>query len=150
METIENSQEIEIPGKYFEVNFRKKRFIFTACHQIPSRSIHYKGNPIICYRCAGINLGFIGTILLHTLALLLPILTLDDYVLSWASGSALFVVLFLIAIQLPLIFDGGIQALSDRYESKNPIRMITGLMAGIGQFYIGFFMGYSFKLLMGW
>lgn len=84
----------------------------TNCHQISSRSYSYGGNQMpFCARDLGI---FAGLALGFTVALRRrPVLSLP---------------LVLLAL-VPIGLDGTIQLLTD-YESTNPRRLITGLLAG--------------------
>ena len=83
------------------------------CHQLSHRSYEYNNNQMpFCARdvgiFAGLALGFIGS-LGRRVELTLPIVIL---------------------CLLPIGLDGTVQLLTD-YESTNPKRVITGLIAGI-------------------
>ncbi|ERJ13234.1 DUF2085 domain-containing protein [Haloplasma contractile] len=87
------------------------------CHQIPSRSFFYKGKQFpICARCTGLLIGYI---------LFIPIAFLIGF-----KG-------YMILLILPMVIDGSIQSRT-RYESKNGIRLITGILGGIAILYMIF------------
>ncbi|MFO7619436.1 MAG: DUF2085 domain-containing protein [Thermoplasmata archaeon] len=93
------------------------RFFYNAgdanCHQHAERSLFLNGNQMpFCARCTAIFLGLaLGVGILMFLALELNIL-------------------WIILGLVPMALDGGIQLLTD-YESSNPMRLITGGIAGI-------------------
>lgn len=83
------------------------------CHGLPDRSLRWSGRPLpICARCTGLWIGY-GLAATMVWFWMLP---------WWLS-------LWLVA---PLIADGGTQALGWR-TSNNTLRLVTGLMAGIGE-----------------
>jgi len=93
------------------------RLLFRVlCHGIPSRCIELFGVPMpICARCVGIYAGLLIGLLVFWL---LPIIT----------ERAMRVFLF-IAVT-PLAIDGVTQLVRLR-ESTNPLRMATGIAAGL-------------------
>ncbi|OIR20587.1 MAG: hypothetical protein BEU01_01485 [Marine Group III euryarchaeote CG-Epi4] len=83
------------------------------CHQLSHRSYAYNDNQMsFCARDTGI---FVGLVLGFT----------------YASRKKMILTLpLVIAALIPIGLDGTIQLLTD-YESTNPKRLVTGLMAGI-------------------
>ena len=99
-----------------EMNFLAKFIYYVGdlnCHQLSHRSYSYNDNQMsFCARDTGIFLGL---------------------VLGFMYASRKKIVLTLplvIATLLPIGLDGTIQLLTD-YESTNPKRLITGLIAGV-------------------
>ena len=99
-----------------EMNFLAKFIYYVGdlnCHQLSQRSYSYNDNQMsFCARDTGIFLGL---------------------VLGFMYASRKKIVLTLplvIAALLPIGLDGTIQLLTD-YESTNPKRLITGLIAGV-------------------
>ena len=85
---------------------------FCGCHCREERSFHYHGQRFpICARCTGELVGILSAALWY----------------PWVHISLLWVIL----LMLPLVLDGGIQALGF-YESTNSRRFITGLLFGYG------------------
>ena len=83
------------------------------CHQKPERSFFWKGKQFpVCARCTGIYLGYLS----------FPLFNFELIELS----SWICVLLF-----APTIIDGLTQAFCKR-ESNNVLRLITGLIAGVG------------------
>lgn len=82
------------------------------CHQIASRSYYLNGNEMpFCARDLGI---FVGLVLGMALAIVTRIKP----------------PIYLVALGfVPMALDGGWQLVSD-YESTNPVRLMTGLLAG--------------------
>jgi uncharacterized membrane protein len=93
------------------------------CHRIPSRSFFYKGKQFpICARCTGLLVGYI---------LFIPIIffvTPNIVLVSFLLG--------------PMIIDGTIQRFT-RYESNNILRLVTGILGGIGIFMLIAYICYS-------
>jgi len=84
-----------------------------ACHRKPERSFFYKGRQFpLCARCTGIYLGF----------LIMPFTLFNIVQLSFLVS---------LLITLPALFDGLIQS-QTKYLSNNYLRLITGILAGIG------------------
>lgn len=83
------------------------------CHRLPSRSFWYRGKPFpVCARCTGIWIGYVVGLPL--------ILWLQPH---W---------LISLVLALPAILDGGSQLLRWR-ESNNVLRVITGILLGLGE-----------------
>ncbi|MDD3159986.1 MAG: DUF2085 domain-containing protein [Candidatus ainarchaeum sp.] len=97
----------------FKLKIFNKKIKFCFCHHLPERSIKFFGiEKYLCARCFGMTLGaVIGIILFY---------------LNWKFN--LFVLILLI---IPLIFDGLSQMFLDR-KSNNLLRLITGILFGIG------------------
>lgn len=86
--------------------------IFMGCHQMESRSLHFRGRPLpICARCTGELIGFFTAAILAV----------------WFLPPKGLCTLFL----LPMILDGAIQRMT-LYESTNPRRLWTGFLFGYG------------------
>lgn len=82
------------------------------CHQIAERSFYLNGNELpICSRDVGISIGLMVGMAIG----LLYIRRINPLLL--AVGL------------LPMLLDGGIQAISS-YQSNNTLRIVTGLIAG--------------------
>ena len=90
------------------------RVEFVACHRLPERSFAWRGRQFpVCARCTGILLGWAAyPFFLFGLAAL-PL---------WLS----------LALNVPALVDGGTQA-AGRRTSTNLLRLVTGLLAGLGQ-----------------
>lgn len=91
----------------------KFKIQLTACHRLPHRSFFWRGKQFpVCARCTGIHLGYLS----------FPLFLFDFISLNiWVT----------IVLILPTFLDGLTQAIFNR-ESNNILRVITGLMAGIG------------------
>ena len=84
--------------------------IVFGCHCLDSRSLHYRGKRLpLCARCTG------------ELAGILLCLAAFPFFRAPALPAA--------GLLLPLIADGGLQALTP-YESGNGRRVVTGLLFG--------------------
>jgi uncharacterized membrane protein len=84
------------------------------CHQLPDRSLFLNGNEMpVCARDIGIMMGLV-------IGMAAALLWHQRFRFLWA------VLLF-----LPMLADGGLQAITS-YQSTNTLRLITGLLAGIG------------------
>jgi uncharacterized membrane protein len=89
------------------------KFIFTLCHRMPNRSFFWKGKQFpVCARCTGIHIGYITY----------PLFLLDIWTLN------LTITLLLI---IPTCIDGITQAFFQR-ESNNSLRLVTGIISGVG------------------
>jgi uncharacterized membrane protein len=87
------------------------------CHQLKDRSFFLNGNQMpYCARDTGIFIG---------LAIGMLLLLLLSPKFSWLA---------LIALCIPILADGGIQLITN-YESTNLLRLITGLLGGVGAAY---------------
>lgn len=92
---------------------------YWGCHQMPQRSFSAYGCQFpLCARCTGILLGEISVIILLIIGWRLS---------AWAA----------LLWMLPMIADGSVQLLYDRYESTNIRRLITGALFGTA---LGFFL----------
>jgi len=90
------------------------KIMFVACHRIPERSFFYKSKQFpVCARCTGMLLGYFS----------FPL-----YVLHIFTAN----IFIALALNIPAYIDGVTQAASLR-ESNNTLRVITGLLSGIGQ-----------------
>jgi len=92
------------------------------CHQLTERSFSINGNQMpFCARDVGIFIGLVAGML---------IVLLVSPRFSWPV---------LAALVSPILFDGGVQ-LTGWYESSNPMRLITGMLGGIGaSYFLGHF-----------
>ncbi|MDQ0245822.1 putative membrane protein [Bacillus fengqiuensis] len=87
---------------------------FMPCHRKRERSLVIKGKQFpVCFRCMSILMGYIAVIPLYILSIAFPI-----YVA--------------VLLNIPMLIDGYTQLKGWR-ESSNLLRMVTGLMSGIGQ-----------------
>lgn len=87
------------------------------CHQRPDRSFFIRGHQLpLCSRCTGIVIGASAYILY---SFLIPV----EYNLN--------MVIVCILLQLPYIIDGTTQYFKIR-QSNNILRLITGLLGGVG------------------
>jgi len=88
------------------------------CHQKVERSYFINGNQMpFCSRCTGIFLGL-------ALGMLISIIFYNKIVFSDK------IVIFILLLILPLVIDGTMQ-LFGVWESKNIIRIVTGILTGI-------------------
>lgn len=84
------------------------------CHRMKSRSLTIKGYTLpICARCTGILLGYLFFPFLFVFELYFPL---------WLG----------IAFNFPMVLDGWTQKRQFR-KSNNPLRLITGIVSGLGQ-----------------
>lgn len=129
-----------------DIKVGKRHFLMTSCHRIPERSFHYKGKPVLCYRCLGLNGGFF---LFTFIQLILGIIslstgltiTITPLINQYISKNLLIKFLLIIMTQLPFIIDGSLQAIWNKYTSNNITRSVTGFIGGFGQFYLFVFLG---------
>lgn len=85
---------------------------FCGCHCRDDRSFHYHGRRFpVCARCTGELAGILAAAACYPFAHLGAV---------WAALAL-----------LPLVLDGGVQALSG-YESTNGRRFVTGVLFGWG------------------
>lgn len=81
------------------------------CNGIPSRALHIGDFCfILCYRCSGVIIGLLATL----------------YYLRKNKPKIKYVLLI-----IPMIIDGYLQLLTS-YLSNNSLRLITGILFGIG------------------
>lgn len=98
--------------KYYYMNIMKY-----FCHQRPDRSFFIHGHQFpVCSRCTGIIIGAASCMIY----LYLTRITYDYTML-----------ILCIILQLPYIIDGTTQYLKLR-ESNNILRLITGILGGVG------------------
>ncbi|CAK7000580.1 DUF2085 domain-containing protein [Fusobacterium varium] len=91
--------------------------ILFMCHSRPDRSFYFNGKQFpICARCTGVLLGWIIGII-YCILLEVP--------RGWVT----------VLILIPLMVDGGTQALGKR-ESNNILRCVTGILFGMGAIFI--------------
>lgn len=91
-----------------------------TCHKRPDRSFHYKGKPFpICARCTGLGVGYLASFAVLLVCGLF----------SWWLIPLLI---------LPTVIDGTGQ-LFNKWTSNNTRRFLTGILAGVGIFYILFY-----------
>ena len=110
----------------------KRKLHIAFCHRKPERSFFWKGKQFpVCARCTGIHLGYFT----------FPLFMFNVFTLN---------IWWTIALILPTYIDGLTQAFFKR-ESKNMLRLITGLTAGIGEMslvaIIGHFIGNQILLI---
>lgn len=99
-----------------------KNIKFVFCHRRPDRTLKFKGKYFpVCARCTGIYVGALFILLLHYFNLSVG--------LTYVKGKDL--LFLLIILMLPTVIDGTTQLLKWR-ESRNWIRVMTGLFFGIG------------------
>lgn len=83
------------------------------CHRMPERSFFIKGKQFpICARCTGILCGYIVAIICFL------------YFISFSIIASILLI-------LPMVIDGTGQ-LYHKWQSTNPRRFFTGLLAGVG------------------
>jgi uncharacterized membrane protein len=92
---------------------RKTKIQLVSCHRRSDRSFFWKGKQFpLCARCTGIHIGY---------------LTFPLFVFKLLSFNIWWTLLLII----PTCVDGWTQASFNR-ESNNILRVVTGLLAGIG------------------
>jgi uncharacterized membrane protein len=85
-----------------------------ACHRLPERSFHWRGRQFpVCARCTGTLVGYLTYPAFLVGAVAMPL---------WLA----------LALNLPALVDGLTQA-TGRRESTNALRLVTGVLAGVGQ-----------------
>lgn len=101
--------------------FKSGNIKFIFCHRRPDRTFKFKGKYFpVCARCTGIYTGTLFIFILHYFIKL--VYSLDLLFLS-------------IILMLPTAIDGMTQLLKWR-ESNNLLRLVTGLLFGIGYGFI--------------
>ncbi|MCQ2977460.1 MAG: DUF2085 domain-containing protein [archaeon] len=101
------------------------------CHRKPERSFFYKNHQFpVCARCTGFYISGIITILI------LKLYPIDYQFISlnfsyYSYFNIINLLLIGIALLIPCIIDGTTQYLNKR-ESNNILRIITGLLGGVG------------------
>ena len=105
----------------------RSQLLKKMCHGKPERCLWIKGSPFpLCMRCMGFALTLIIGIILGPLALLIYI-----------PPSRFVLILFTVTLG-PLAVDGWTQYLGWR-RSNNTLRLITGLLAGLGAGYLSIY-----------
>ena len=85
-----------------------------SCHRLPERSFFYRGRQLpVCARCTGLAVGYLAY----------PFFLLQVISISYSVA---------ILLLLPCALDGITQLLNWRL-SNNLLRLITGVLCGIGQ-----------------
>jgi uncharacterized membrane protein len=103
-------------GPVVSIKSERKKFSLCLCHHKPERAIPFFGvEHYLCARCLGICFGGIMGISVLSLKII-PSLVVS------------------LLLMIPLVIDGFLQLLTD-YESKNSIRLVTGLLFGIAIFF---------------
>lgn len=93
---------------------RIRSLSFIPCHRMPSRSLVVRGKRLpLCARCNAILTGYSA----------LPLLLLLPLTIPWFAG---------VLLQVPMLIDGCTQYWKWR-ESNNVLRVVTGLLSGMGQ-----------------
>ena len=109
----------------------RSQLLKKMCHGKPERCLWIKGSPFpLCVRCMGFYLTLIIGLLIGPVVLLLI-----------TPPSRIVLIIFSISI-IPLAVDGWTQYLGWR-RSNNTLRLITGLLAGLGA-------GYTFVYCVFW
>lgn len=100
-----------------------------TCHKIPSRSFFFRGRQFpVCARCTGMYIGYLSY----------PFFMFDIFNLNLIV-TLLFIV--------PTFIDGLTQAYFNR-ESNNILRLLTGILSGIGQMSLVAIIGKSLGLFI--
>lgn len=102
------------------------------CHRLPERSFFIKGHQFpVCARCTGF---YISIAILVIYDHFRPIVfTFEEFILG-------------IILCIPFLIDGWSQYFKLR-ESNNPLRLITGLLGGVGLLLA---IGYVLKEIIWW
>lgn len=102
-----------MPRDIFKIGYVK----FAFCHRRPDRTLRYRGKYFpVCARCTGIYIGMVFAFSL-------------SYFLKLNHDFGLFFISLI--FMLPAGIDGVTQLFKWR-ESRNSIRLVTGLFCGIG------------------
>lgn len=102
----------------FEIMKSVMKLEFVPCHRMPERSLHIGGKKSpLCARCMSILVGylFIVPLIFVEIPLSLPIYLLIGCLLN-----------------IPMVTDGYTQLRKWR-KSNNTLRVVTGLLSGLGQ-----------------
>jgi uncharacterized membrane protein len=107
---------LDNPGQEAKMNIFA-RAIYTMgdieCHQIAERSFYLNGNELpVCSRDLGISIGLVTGMIIG----LVYVRRINPIIL--------------VAGLLPMVLDGGLQAVSS-YQSNNTLRVLTGILAGV-------------------
>jgi len=93
---------------------QKAPSLLLHCHRRSDRSLFFRGKQLpVCARCTGMLLGYLAY----------PLMLLNLVEIG---------VLICLGMQLPALLDGYTQYRGWR-ESNNTLRVITGLLSGVGQ-----------------
>lgn len=105
------------------------RIELISCHRKPERSFFWRGKQFpVCARCTGIHVGYLA----------FPFFTFNVFHLNiWIT----------LALIVPTVVDGLTQAYWDR-ESNNLLRVISGLMFGVGMMSLVSIIGKSIGTLI--
>ena len=105
-------------GPCITIHNNEKNYGLCLCHRREDRSFKVHGHVFpVCARCTGIIVGFALAVLLLNIEYRVP---------------SIYSVIFII----PLLMDGFSQSFGWR-ESNNLLRLLTGIVFGIGFMYIG-------------
>ncbi len=116
--------------KDFIHRFKSRPIKLVWCHRLPERSWHFRGKPVLCWRCTGITVGFFIPFVTF-IALLSAIIMLLIPFSPLLFVPNIWWFLIVVALIIPLVADGFSQGLGYR-QSNNVIRFITGTLYGIG------------------
>lgn len=105
-----------------------------VCHQRPDRSFTIQENQLpVCERCLAVELGM--ALVFGAAVVILPpfgfFASLGPFLPRRLRGRAGALAVGLV-LMLPMVLDGGLQLMTP-YVSTTPVRVITGLLYGIGQ-----------------
>lgn len=104
-------------------DIKQNKIQFVTCHRLPHRSFFFRGKQFpVCARCTGIYLGYY--------------LSLPFFLIEFSSFSLLMSIILI----LFTFVDGLIQHYS-RWESNNYIRLVTGIICGVGLMSLSAFIG---------
>lgn len=105
---------LKITNSHTKSNMAKASITFKACHRLSERSFHFKGKQFpVCARCTGLHFGYLS-LLLFLIGFLL--------INFWIS----------VLMIIPTYLDGFTQAYCNR-QSNNYLRLVTGIVAGVGE-----------------
>lgn len=105
-----------------------KKYTKYICHRKPERSFFYKGHQFpVCARCTGFYISGILSIII------LKFYPIDfNYMISNSNYFGIIILLSIsVLLLIPAGVDGTTQLLKKR-ESNNRLRLITGLLGGLG------------------
>lgn len=144
---IETHEPEQISDPFITITRDDKTVGLTVCHRRPDRSFTIGGKPILCWRCMGTYTSFIGLFLYQIVGVIIGFGSLLGPIRElWVmvTGNNMWLEIgWIIGLHVPMILDGTIQA-KFSYESGTIRRMITGILAGIGQAAIFLLLGSIF------